>query len=66
MAHYQLSYGFNSTDSSTVSGNYTSTLKANTVGAQSKENQSESTLNTSDVVPEPEKRKLPLPSEPSK
>lgn len=66
MAHYQLSYGFNSTDSSTVSVNSINTLKSNTIGAQSKENQSESTLNASDVVLEPEKRKLPQPSEPSK
>jgi len=66
MAHYQLSYGFNSNDSSTVSVNNTNTLKTNTIGAQSKENQSESTLNASDVKHEPEKRKLPQPSEPSK
>jgi len=66
MAHYQLSYGFNSNDSSTVSVNSTNTLKTNIIGAQSKENQSESTLNASDVKHEPEKRKLPQPSEPSK
>jgi hypothetical protein len=66
MAHYQLSYGFNSNDNSAISINSTDTLKTNTIGAQSKENKSESTLNTSGVKPEPEKRKLPQPSEPSK
>ncbi|XP_022170873.1 HIV Tat-specific factor 1 [Myzus persicae] len=65
MAHYQLSYGFNSNESSTVSVNSVNTLKTNTIEAQSKENQSESTLNASDEKHETEKRKLPQPSEPN-
>lgn len=61
MAHYQLSYGFNSSDNSAVNINST-----NTNGIQSIENKSESTLDASGVKSEPEKRKLPQPSEPSK
>lgn len=66
MAHYQLSYGFNSSDNSAVNINITNTLKTNTDGAQSIENKSESTLDASGVKSEPEKRKLQQPSEPSK
>lgn len=66
MAHYQLSYGFNSSDNTAVNINSTNTLKTNTNGAQSIENKSESTLDASGVKSEPEKRKLPQPSEPSK
>lgn len=70
MAHYQLSYGFNSSDNSAININSTNTntntLKTNTNEAQSVENKSESTLDASGVKSEPEKRKLPQPSEPSK
>lgn len=68
MAHYQLSYGFNSNDNSTVNLNDTSTnaLKTNSIEAKSVENQCESSLNASDEKNESEKRKLPQPSEPSK
>lgn len=67
MAHYQLSYGFNSNNSTTTSVNDTSTntLKTNPIRVQNKEDQLESSLNASEK-PEPEKRKLPQPSEPSK
>lgn len=67
LAHYQLSYGFNSSDNATISANNTctnlSSTKTNEIN--SIENQLESN-NVSIEKTESEKRKLSQPSEPSK
>lgn len=64
MAHYQLSYGFNSNDpDSTASINNSSTK---TTEIQNIENHPESSLNVQNKNLEAEKRKLSQPSEPGK
>lgn len=67
MAHYQLSYGFNSSDTTTASVNNTNinTLQSKITSFQNIENQQEISLNVSKENIETEKRKLPQSSEPS-
>lgn len=67
MAHYQLSYGFNSNDSPATNINNASTnLELKTPGSVSIEDTSESGINVNEKS-ETEKRKLPQqPSEPGK
>lgn len=70
MAHYQLSYGFNSIDNSTVSVNNTSTDSSNSkiIEIKNIENQLESEnelKNDFSEKTEAEKRKLSQPSESS-
>lgn len=69
MAHYQLSYGFNSTENTTESVNNTSnnSIETKTVEIQNKINQPDCGSSISIEKTESEKRKLPpQPSEPSK
>lgn len=69
MAHYQLSYGFNSVDNTTnsVTNTVTNSLKTKeTTGITNLENQSKSIINDFNETSETEKRKLPQPSEPGK
>lgn len=70
MAHYQLSYGFNYVDNSTVSVNNTSIDSSNSkiIEIKNIENQLESDnelKNVSSEKTEAEKRKISQPSEPS-
>lgn len=67
MAHYQLSYGFNSSENmENVNNNCTESLKMQTSEIQNVENHPESILNISTEKNEAEKRKLSQPSEPGK
>lgn len=68
MAHYQLSYGFNSTDNTPGSVINTSinSVKTETIDIKNIGNNPKLGSNIPIENTEPEKRKLPQPSEPSK
>lgn len=69
MAHYQLSYGFNSNNANSSTNETNSAanpLLTKSTEIQNIKNQSQSSLNISSENSGTEKRKLPQPSEPSK
>lgn len=66
LAHYQLSYGFNSCDNAESVNNVNAdALKIKPSDVKNIENKPESGLHVSNKSSETEKRKLPQPSEPS-
>lgn len=67
LAHYQLSYGFNSSDTTTTNVTNPNGIQLqSTTVIKNIKNLSEPSLNVSNENSETEKRKLPQPSEPSK